>query len=83
MAEVTRFKDLQEAQKKLDQLLQTEVMKRSASESKFHEQFTGIDNKFEHLTNTLVYIQLQLLNLGKDFGFGDNSVLGEFGKGKS
>lgn len=39
----------------------------------------GIDKKFEHLTNTLAEIQLQLLNKGKDHG-SDDSVLGNYDK---
>ncbi|KAK6136072.1 hypothetical protein DH2020_030177 [Rehmannia glutinosa] len=76
MAGGTRMKDLQEAQKRLDQILQTESMKREAAELKLQEQivgintevqehFQGLNGKYEHMTNTLAAIQLQLLNLNK------------------
>ncbi|KAK6163435.1 hypothetical protein DH2020_000299 [Rehmannia glutinosa] len=76
MAEGTRMKDLQEAQKRIDHILQTEALKREATEmklqeqisginSEMHEQLTGLNGKYEHLTNTLAAIQLQLLNMGK------------------
>lgn len=80
MAEVTRFKDLNEAQKKLDQVLQMESLKRTASEQKFQEQISGIDQKYEHVTHTLAEIKLQLLNLG-GYGFtpgSGNSTVGNF-----
>ncbi|KAK6163034.1 hypothetical protein DH2020_002875 [Rehmannia glutinosa] len=89
MAENTRLKDLHEAQKRLDQILQTEALKREAIEIKLQEQIsgmsvemqdqlTGINGKYEHLTNTLAAIQLQLLNLNKNKGHGDEeSILGE------
>ncbi|KAK6127658.1 hypothetical protein DH2020_038574 [Rehmannia glutinosa] len=89
MAEVTRFKDLQEAQKKLDQILQTEAMKREAAEIKLQEQISGINSevqeqlsglngKYEHLTNTLAAIQLQLLNMNKGkIQADEESILGE------
>ncbi|KAK6119956.1 hypothetical protein DH2020_046304 [Rehmannia glutinosa] len=88
MAEGTRMKDLQEAQKKLDQILQTEAMKREAAELKLQEQINGVSSdvqdqlsglngKFEHLTNTLAAIQLQLLNLNKGKGpVEEESILG-------
>ncbi|KAK6120823.1 hypothetical protein DH2020_045428 [Rehmannia glutinosa] len=88
MAEGTRLKDLQEAQKIIDQILQTESMKREASEMKLQEQITGISSemhdqmpglsgKYEHLTNTLASIQLQLLNLSKNKSpMEEESILG-------
>ncbi|KAK6163811.1 hypothetical protein DH2020_000675 [Rehmannia glutinosa] len=88
MAEGTRLKDLQEAQKKLDQILQTESMKREAVELKLQEQITGVttdmqdqlmglNGKFEHLTNTLAAIRLQLLNINKGKGpMEEESILG-------
>ncbi|KAK6119541.1 hypothetical protein DH2020_046708 [Rehmannia glutinosa] len=88
MAEGTRLKDLQEAQKRIDQILQTESMKREATELKLQEQISGINSemqdqmmglngKYEHLTNTLASIQLQLLNMNKGKGTADEeSILG-------
>ncbi|KAK6159411.1 hypothetical protein DH2020_006725 [Rehmannia glutinosa] len=88
MAEGTRFKDLQEAQKRIDQILQTEAMKREAAEMKLQEQITGISSevqeqlsglngRYEHLTNTLAAIQLQLLNMSKGKTSSDEeSILG-------
>ncbi|XP_057795177.1 uncharacterized protein LOC131011386 isoform X2 [Salvia miltiorrhiza] len=88
MAEATRFKDLQEAKKKLDQILQTETMKRVAAEEKIHEQMSaidqkvehkirGIDHKCDHLAKLMADIQLQLMNVGKDVGKSDSSILGK------
>ncbi|KAK6137448.1 hypothetical protein DH2020_028805 [Rehmannia glutinosa] len=88
MADGTRLKDLQEAQKRLDQILQTESLKREASEIKLQEQIAGIsdemqgqmgglNSKYEHLTHTLAAIQLQLLNLNKAKGpVDEESILG-------
>lgn len=88
MAEGTRLRDLQEAQKKFDQILQTEALKREATELKLQEQisgvtdemqkqFAGVEGKFDHLTITLATIQLQLLNMTKMRSGGDGeSVLG-------
>ncbi|KAK6150337.1 hypothetical protein DH2020_015269 [Rehmannia glutinosa] len=88
MAEGTRLKDLQEAQKRIDQILQTESMKREAAEIKLQEQISGINSevqeqlsglngRYEHLTNTLAAIQLQLLNLNKGKNNSDEeSILG-------
>ncbi|KAK6151575.1 hypothetical protein DH2020_014210 [Rehmannia glutinosa] len=93
MAEGTRMRDLQEAQKRLDQILQTEALKREAAELKMQEQIaginsevqdqlTGINNKYEHLTHTLATIQLQLLNISKGKGsMEEESILGEPGHG--
>ncbi|XP_057773723.1 uncharacterized protein LOC130993019 [Salvia miltiorrhiza] len=85
MAEATRFKDLQEAQKKLDQYVQTESMKRAAAEERIQEHITfidqkmqGIDTKYDHLTGVLAEIQLQLLNLDKGKSYReDESILGD------
>ncbi|KAK6143286.1 hypothetical protein DH2020_023634 [Rehmannia glutinosa] len=42
-----------------------------------HDHFMGLDNKYEHLTNTLASIQLQLLNLNKGKGqLEEESILG-------
>ncbi|KAK6127369.1 hypothetical protein DH2020_038880 [Rehmannia glutinosa] len=88
MAEGTRMKDLQEAQKRLDQILQTESLKRKATEQKLQDQISGItsemqeqlpglNGKFDHLTNTLAAIQLQLLNPHKGKGpTEEESILG-------
>ncbi|KAK6139155.1 hypothetical protein DH2020_027104 [Rehmannia glutinosa] len=88
MAEGTRMKDLQEAQKRLDQILQTESLKREATEMKLQEQIAGINSdmqdqmmgintKYEHLTHTLAAIQLQLLNLNKGKSpMDEESILG-------
>ncbi|KAK6124103.1 hypothetical protein DH2020_042188 [Rehmannia glutinosa] len=61
----------QEAQKRLDHILQTEAMKREATEQKLQEQMAGmstemqeqmlgLNGKYDHLTTTLATIQLQL-----------------------
>ncbi|KAK6149080.1 hypothetical protein DH2020_016605 [Rehmannia glutinosa] len=88
MADGTRLKDLQEAQKRIDQILQTEALKREATEmklqeqisginSEMHDQMMGINSKYEHLTNTLAAIQLQLLNMNKGKGeLDEESILG-------
>ncbi|KAK6160714.1 hypothetical protein DH2020_004095 [Rehmannia glutinosa] len=88
MADGTRLRDLQEAHKKLDQILQMEALKREAAEMKMQEEITtiisemqdqmsGINSKYEHLTHTLANIQLQLLNLGKGKGMlEEESILG-------
>ncbi|KAK6160382.1 hypothetical protein DH2020_003763 [Rehmannia glutinosa] len=88
MAERTRMKDLQEAQKRLDQILQTESLKREATKMKLQEQIAGINSdmqdqmmgintKYEHLTHTLAAIQLQLLNLNKGKSpMDEESILG-------
>ncbi|KAK6150015.1 hypothetical protein DH2020_017540 [Rehmannia glutinosa] len=76
MAENTRLKDLQEAQKRMGQILQTEALKREATGlelqeqitgmgSEIHDQMMGLNGKYDHLTNTLAAIQLQLLNISK------------------
>ncbi|KAK6150028.1 hypothetical protein DH2020_017553 [Rehmannia glutinosa] len=88
MADDTRMKDLQEAQKRLDHILQTEAMKREATEQKLQEQMAGmstemqeqmlgLNGKYDHLTTTLATIQLQLLNLSKGKGvMEEESILG-------
>lgn len=76
---VTHFKDIQEAQKKLDQTLQVESMKRAATEMKTQEQISGIDEKYDHLTTTIDDIQLQLLNMNKSREHDDSdSILGSY-----
>ncbi|KAK6150060.1 hypothetical protein DH2020_017585 [Rehmannia glutinosa] len=82
------MKDLQEAQKRLDHILQTEAMKREATEQKLQEQMAGmstemqeqmlgLNGKYDHLTTTLATIQLQLLNLSKGKGvMEEESILG-------
>ncbi|KAK6153045.1 hypothetical protein DH2020_012684 [Rehmannia glutinosa] len=63
MADGTRLRDLQEAQKKLDQILQTESLKREAAEMKMQEQITTINS--------------ELLNMGKGKGvLEEESILG-------
>ncbi|KAK6139004.1 hypothetical protein DH2020_027250 [Rehmannia glutinosa] len=88
MVEGTRLKDLQETQKRIDQILQTEAMKREAAELKLQEQLTGVtsevqeqisglNGRYDHLTNTLAAIQLQLLNSNKGKTQSeDESILG-------
>lgn len=89
MAEATRFKDLQEAQKRLDQIFQSESMKRDAAELKLQEQMSQISTdvqnqlqsfagKFDHLSQTLATMQLQLLNGDKKkHAMSEGSILGE------
>lgn len=95
MAEGTRFKDLQEAQKRFDQILQSESMKREAAELKLQEQITQVTSevqnqfssfagKFDHLSTTLAAMQLQLMNVDKGRNTSESdSVLGPhfFGQG--
>lgn len=88
MADGTRFKDIQEAQKRLDQVLQTESMKREASEVKLQEQISTVSlevkkqlgdfaGKFDHISTTLASFQLQLQNIDHTRSTsGRNSVLG-------
>lgn len=72
MADGKHLKDLQEAHKWLDQVLQSEAMKRAAAEQKNQEQF-------EHITKTLTDLQLQLLNPEPIPTNGSESILGGFG----
>lgn len=71
MADGTRLKDLQEAHKKLDQVLQSESMKRVAAEQKTQEQL-------DHITKTLADLQLQLLNKETIPTGGADSILGSY-----
>lgn len=88
MAENTRLKELLETQKKFDQILQTETMKRATAEGKFHEHLQSIDQKVEekissidakcdHLTKLMADVQLQLLNMNKSDGNETGSILGK------
>lgn len=72
MAEGTRLKELQEAQKRFDQVLQSESLKRAAAEQRNQEQF-------EHITKTLADLQLQLLNREQSHNDGSESILGGYG----
>ncbi|KAH6811974.1 hypothetical protein C2S51_025736 [Perilla frutescens var. frutescens] len=82
MADNTRFKDLFETQKKLDQILQTETLKREVTETRMEEKFEGMNTdmqgKFEYLTKLMAELRLELLkgNKGKEFVVGE-SILGE------
>lgn len=63
----------------MDQIIHTEAMKRSTLELKLQEQISGMDQRYEYVTKTLAEIRLQLLNLSKDSGSGDHSILGSYG----
>ncbi|KAH6792935.1 hypothetical protein C2S52_003412 [Perilla frutescens var. hirtella] len=82
MAEYTCFQDLLEAQKKLDQTLQTETLKREATETKIHERMKGMNanmqGKFEYLTKLLAEMRLEMFKKSK----GKDPVAGESILGK-
>lgn len=89
MADATRFKDVLEAQKKIDQLLQSEGLRRDATEARMQEQIIeigagvdkklqGIEDNYINLSNTLANIQLQLSNLSKGKSHMESdSILGD------
>lgn len=56
MADTTRFKDLLEAQKKINQILQTDDLKRGALEANLQETIKGRDKKYDNLAQTLGHL---------------------------
>ncbi|KAL8460174.1 hypothetical protein ACS0TY_031905 [Phlomoides rotata] len=90
MVDGTRLKDLQEQQKALEQLLQTESLKWEATEAKIQDSIHGITTKvdeqcgeimgkLDHLTNTLASLQLQIMSDDRGKGQVDreSSLLGD------
>lgn len=88
MAEATRFKDLQEALKRLENLIQTESLKWEATDTKIQEsiqgvtsrvdeQLSGVIGKLDHVTNTLANLQMQIMNLDRGKSkMDEGSILG-------
>lgn len=94
MAEATRFKDLLEAQKKIEQLVHTESIKWQSSTEKLQEnhlsltkqvedRFTLMLDKMDHFSHTLATLKLQFLNNDKGKGQQDDSLLGNPDSGSS
>lgn len=78
MAEGTRWRELQDAQKQLDQNFKSEAAKREATDAKVQDQFTGMNSMLDNLANLIATLQLQLLNNSKGKGVGESeSILGE------
>ncbi|XP_057770821.1 uncharacterized protein LOC130990618 [Salvia miltiorrhiza] len=79
MADGTRLKELQEAQKKMDQLLQAESLQRTVTEERMKELIAGIDQKvyakYDQLSTILgdIKMQLQFMAQNKE---GTGSILG-------
>ncbi|KAL8503762.1 hypothetical protein ACS0TY_022472 [Phlomoides rotata] len=87
MDEGIYFRELQEAQKKLESVLQAEVRKREIRESKLEQQISeigngmqekmkGIDEKLEHITNTLAKMQSLIAKNGK-WVLEEEEIIGE------
>ncbi|KAL6540854.1 hypothetical protein OROMI_024737 [Orobanche minor] len=77
MAEATRFKDLLEAQKRLDGILQAETLERDAVELKLQEKMDAIAGNYDQLSCALGDISLQLLNISGGSGHQEEeSILG-------
>ncbi|KAH6811646.1 hypothetical protein C2S51_025408 [Perilla frutescens var. frutescens] len=79
--------ELQEGQKKIDELWQIESMKKDAAEQEKQEQiasiYEGINEKLDHLIKTATALQLQLLNREPKKGIGDEEyILGELPQGE-
>ncbi|KAL8482687.1 hypothetical protein ACS0TY_025645 [Phlomoides rotata] len=71
------LRELQEAQKKLESVLQAEVRKREIRESKFEqEKMKGIAEKLEHITNTLAKMQSPIAKKGKSV-LEEEEIIGE------
>ncbi|KAH6804575.1 hypothetical protein C2S51_032822 [Perilla frutescens var. frutescens] len=85
MAENTRLKELQEAQKRLDQVWQAESLKRDAAETRLKEQISsvskmqeGMMSKLENLSELVTSMQVQIQKDAKGKGHEDSeSILGK------
>lgn len=88
MAEGTRLKELHEAQKRLDQIIQTETLKREATEMKLQDQISNVTSevkkqlgeltgRFDHFSTTLASLQLQLQTFDRGKSSGEGSILGD------
>ncbi|XP_057803459.1 uncharacterized protein LOC131018771 [Salvia miltiorrhiza] len=68
MADSTRLKELHEAQKKMDQLLQAELLQRTVTEERMKELIAGLDQKvdakYDQLSNIMGDIRRQLQAIG-------------------
>lgn len=81
MADVTRFKDLQESQKRLE----AENLKREVMEKKLQDQIESmgaemkehVNSKFDLLNTAISNMQLQFQNINKGKGVMEESILGE------